>query len=76
MTMHLHAIQLWSIVVKELRQTLRDPRMRNQLLLMPVIQLLIFGYAADFSVDHVPTAIVDQDRTELSRQHVERLLVG
>lgn len=72
--MRLYAIQLWSIVVKELRQTLRDPRMRGQLLVMPVVQLLIFGYAADFSVDHVPTVIVDQDRTSVSRHHVERLL--
>lgn len=67
-------IQLWSIVQKEVRQTFRDRRMRNQLMLQPVIQLLIFGYAADFSVDHVPTVIVDEDRTSVSRHHVQRLL--
>lgn len=72
--MRLYAIQLWSVVVKELRQTLRDPRMRGQLLVMPLVQLVIFGFAADFSVDHVPTVIVDQDRTSVSRGHTERLL--
>lgn len=72
--MHLHVIQLRSIVVKELRQTLRDPRLRNQLLLMPLFQLVIFGFAADFTVDHVPTVIVDEDRSSVSREHVRRLL--
>src|SRR5205085_2211825 len=46
----------------------------NQLMMQPIIQLLIFGYAADFSVDHVPTVIVDEDRTSVSREHVRRLL--
>jgi ABC-2 type transport system permease protein len=67
-------IQLRSIVVKEIRQTLRDPRMRAQLLIAPLIQLVVFGFAADFTVDRVPTALVDQDRTSISRAHVERLL--
>lgn len=66
--------QLGAVVTKEVRQTLRDPRMRNQLIMQPIIQLLIFGYAADFSVDHVPTVIVDEDRTSVSRQHIQRLL--
>jgi len=74
MNMRMHAIQLWSIIIKELRQALRDPRMRGQLLIMPIVQLLIFGYAADFTVDHVPTVIVDQDQTSISRHHVQRLL--
>jgi len=72
--MRIPLIQLRAIVVKELRQTMRDPRMRNQLLMQPIIQLLIFGYAADFSVDHVPTVIVDEDQTSVSREHIQRLL--
>lgn len=72
--MHPALVQLSSVVVKEVRQTLRDRRMRNQLLLQPVIQLLIFGFAADFTVDRVPTVVVDQDRTAESRVAVQRLL--
>lgn len=72
--MSIVGIQLWSIVQKEVRQTFRDRRMRNQLLMQPIIQLLIFGYAADFTVDNVPTVIVDEDRTSVSRGHVQRLL--
>lgn len=67
-------VQLSSVILKEVRQTMRDRRMRNQLMLQPVIQLLIFGYAADFSVDRVPTVIVDHDHTSVSRHHVQRLL--
>ena len=66
--------QLAAVIVKEVRQTLRDSRMRTQLLMQPVIQLLVFGYAADFSVDHVPTVVVDEDRTSVSRGHLQRLL--
>jgi ABC-2 type transport system permease protein len=67
-------IQLFAVMNKEIRQTLRDPRMRNQLLIAPIIQLFVFGEAADFSVDHVPTVIVDEDRTSVSRAHVAQLL--
>jgi ABC-2 type transport system permease protein len=66
--------QLFAVMLKEVRQTLRDSRMRGQLLMAPVIQLFIFGKAADFTVDHVPTVIVDEDRTSVSREHIHRLL--
>ena len=72
--MPIFLIQLLAVFTKEVRQTFRDARMRNQLLMQPIIQLLIFGKAADFKVDHVPTVIVDEDRTAASREHVQRLL--
>jgi ABC-2 type transport system permease protein len=72
--MRLALTQLYAVVAKEVRQTMRDSRMRSQLLMQPIIQLLVFGYAADFTVDHVPTVIVDEDRTSVSREHVRRLL--
>lgn len=70
----IHLVQLRSVMLKEIRQTLRDPRMRAQLLVMPLIQLVIFGYAADFTVDRVPTVIVDHDQTVVSREHIRRIL--
>ncbi len=72
--MSLALTQLRAVMTKEVRQTLRDSRMRTQLMVQPVIQLLIFGYAADFKVDSVPTVIVDEDRSSASREHVQRLL--
>lgn len=56
-----------TVAHKELIQTLRDRRVVFQLLLAPAIQLGIFGYAVDLEVDHIPTAIVDQDHTAQSR---------
>ncbi|MCK5034938.1 MAG: ABC transporter permease [Candidatus Sabulitectum sp.] len=44
---------------KELLQTLRDPRMRIVILVMPIFQTLIFGYAVTTDVKKVDTAIVD-----------------
>jgi ABC-2 type transport system permease protein len=52
---------------KELSQTLRDRRMLATLVVSPVLQLVVFGYAIDLDVDRIPTAICDQDRTPASR---------
>jgi ABC-2 type transport system permease protein len=59
--------QLIAVLEKELRQTARDRRMLGMLLLAPVLQLTLLGFAVDLDVDHVKTAIVDQDGTRTSR---------
>jgi ABC-2 type transport system permease protein len=56
------------IIRKEMRQALRDPRMRITLFLPPVIQLLIFGYAVNLDVENSRIAWMDQDRTPASRE--------
>ena len=55
------------MVRKEFRQALRDPRMRMVLVMPPIIQLLVFGFAVNLDVDDVRTAWVDHDRTAESR---------
>ena len=45
---------------------LRDIRMRGVIFVVPVIQLVVFGYAVSTDVRHVPTWVVDQDRTAAS----------
>ena len=55
------------MVRKELRQALRDVRMRGVIFVAPMIQLVIFGYAVSTDVRHVPTMIVDHDRSPVSR---------
>jgi ABC-2 type transport system permease protein len=67
-------IQLLAVAHKEIRHTVRDRRMMAVLLLVPVVQLGIFGFAVDFDVDRVPTVVVDHDHTEASRHHLERIL--
>jgi ABC-2 type transport system permease protein len=60
--------RLRRIIRKEFIQALRDPRMRSMLFLPPLIQLMIFGYAASLDVDNAKIAWMDQDRTPESRE--------
>ncbi len=60
------------LFVKELIQTLRDKRMRVTLIVPPILQLIIFGYAANLDVKHIPTAIRDLDQSVSSRDLIGR----
>lgn len=60
------------IVIKELRQTLRDPRMRAILIAPPILQMIIFGYAVNLDVERVRLAWMDPDRSAASRELRER----
>jgi len=66
--------QFFAVAMKEIRQTLADRRMIGVLLVAPLIQLTIFGFAVDLDVDHLPTVVVDQDQTALSRKHIAGVL--
>ena len=63
---------LWRILVKELLQLRRDPKMLRLILLAPTFQLLALGYAANLDVRAVPLLLVDRDHTAASRQLVDR----
>jgi ABC-2 type transport system permease protein len=67
-------IQYAATVRKEVLQTLRDRRIMFMLVVAPLIQTVIFGFAVDFDVDRVPTAVADRDKSGASREHVRRLL--
>ncbi|GBD92179.1 inner membrane transport permease YbhR [bacterium BMS3Abin04] len=60
------------IVKKEFLQFRRDPKMFAMILISPVVQLIFLGYAANFDVNIVHTAIFDQDKTITSRQFIEK----
>jgi len=53
-------------------QTLRDKRMRVTLIVPPILQLIIFGYAANLDVKHIRTAIRDLDQSVESRDLIGR----
>ncbi|MGQ9586687.1 MAG: ABC transporter permease [Anaerolineae bacterium] len=55
------------IVRKEFLHILRDPRTLVIMFLIPVVQLVLLGYAAVTEVDHLPTVLLDRDRTSSSR---------
>lgn len=66
--------QLGAVFRKEVRQTVRDRRVMFLLVVAPLIQTVVFGFAVDFDVDRVPAVVVDHDRSDVSRDHARRLL--
>src|SRR6478736_369881 len=64
--------RLRCIIRKEFRQVLRNPQTRSMLLLPPLIQLLVFGYAVNLDVNHAQIAWMDEDRTPQSRELLSR----
>ncbi len=57
-----------AIAYKEFIQILRDRRTLVLIILMPMMQLMIYGYGINTDVKHLPTYVYDQDRTYLSRR--------
>ncbi len=62
--------RLFAIAAKEVRQLSRDRITIGLIVGIPTIQLLLFGYAINFDVRGVSTAVLDQARTSLSRRLV------
>jgi len=58
---------------KEFRQIFRDPSILRIILIMPVIQLLILPWAADYEVKNIQLAVVDNDHSEYSRQLINKI---
>lgn len=65
--------RIFALVRKELLGILKDPRSRYSFLLPPILQCLIFGYAATYDLNDVPYAVLDQDHSAASRELVARL---
>ncbi|GAA0332947.1 ABC transporter permease [Micropruina glycogenica] len=63
--MSLHRIRL--LMWKEFLQLRRDPLLIRLLFLMPILQLILFGYVVAADVKNLSTAVVDLDRTSTSR---------
>jgi drug efflux transport system permease protein len=57
---------------KELLQLRQDPRLFGIVILAPIIQLTVLGYAATTDVKDVPVVVVDADRTTASRALIDR----
>src|SRR2546423_8327273 len=63
--------RIWSIVSKEFIQIRRDPRTLAIVVLMPLMQLVLFGYAINTTVDHIATVVFDEARDATSRGFVD-----
>ena len=64
--------RLKQLLIKEFIQTFRDKRTRFILIGPPLIQMMVFGYAATYEIHHVPTVVVDLDHSQESRELVSR----
>lgn len=61
-----------ALVIKELLAVVRDPRSRFILIGPPLIQLMVFGFAATFDLNHAALAIYDEDRGAAARELIAR----
>jgi ABC-2 type transport system permease protein len=64
--------RLKQMLIKEFIQVFRDKRTRFILIGPPIIQMMIFGYAATYEIRHVPTVVLDLDHSQESRELVSR----
>ncbi len=61
------------LLQKEFRQIFRDPGILRIILIMPVIQLLILPWAADFEIKRIKLAVVDHEHGEYARQLINKI---
>jgi ABC-2 type transport system permease protein len=64
--------RLKQMLIKEFIQVFRDKRTRFILIGPPIIQMMVFGYAANYEIRHVPAVVLDLDQSQESRELVSR----
>ena len=64
--------RLKHMLIKEFIQILQDPRMKAVIFVMPVLQLIVFGYAVTTDVVEIPTAVADFEGSAQTREMVRR----
>ncbi|MCA9552352.1 MAG: ABC transporter permease [Myxococcales bacterium] len=65
--------RLWALAKKEVLHMARDPQVILLALGMPLLLVVLFGYAVSFDVEDVPLAVVDQDHSPASRDFAARM---
>ncbi len=73
MSIRRHLLLIIALAIKELLALLRDKKSRMVLIGPPIAQLLIFGYAATFDLNHITLAVYNEDPGEASRELISRL---
>lgn len=68
--------RLQVMLMKEFLELRRDPWAMFRLVVPILIQMLVFGYAATFTVHHVATAVLDQDNSQASRGLVSHIVAS
>src|SRR5258706_10024747 len=73
MTANLSLSRWWGIIVKEFIQLKRDRLTFGMIIGIPIMQLLLFGFAINSDPKVLPTAVIDADHSEFSRSFVRGL---
>jgi ABC-2 type transport system permease protein len=66
-------LRILALIRKEFLAVLKDPRSRIIIFAPPILQCLIFGYAASFDLNSVPYAVLDQDQSSASADLLSHL---
>lgn len=64
------------IVKKEFRQIFRNPDILRMMILMPIIQLIVLPFAADYEIKNINLAIVNQDNSTYSQRLIQKFEAG
>ena len=67
-------LRVWAVARKEFIHVIRDPRSLGMGIAIPMLLLLLFGYALTLDVDNVPLVVWDQSESPASRQLVSGFL--
>jgi ABC-2 type transport system permease protein len=62
--------RFWGIVIKEFLQLKRERITFAMILAIPIVQLLLFGYAINTDPKNLPTAVISGDHSEFTRSYV------
>jgi len=65
------AFRFLALAVKETRELIRDPVYLGLSFVVPIVLMLIFGYGFTMDVKHLPVAVIDEDRSPLSREYID-----
>ena len=66
--------RIWAVMQKEFIQTVRDRSTLGIMLIMPLLQLVLFAYAINTNVRHIPMVVADQSLDSASRAYIDALV--
>ncbi len=66
----MNPLRIKAVAKKEFIQIFRDPRSLGMAIAIPMLLLILFGYALTLDVDNVPLVIWDQDKSQISRDYI------
>ncbi|MDD1780159.1 ABC transporter permease [Enterovibrio sp. ZSDZ35] len=65
--------RILAVIAKELRQLSRDRMTFGMVVMIPIVQLMLFGYAINTDVRHIPAGLVDHDRSSYSQEFIAEI---